>query len=491
MTHSNEPQRVPEPKLPKKRRSAASRVIASLFLLAILATVAAGAAGFYAYQEYTLPGPLADAKIIEIGKGKSTPEIAAQLEDEGIISDARVFSTMAYVTGNRSRLKAGEYEFARDMPMRDVLALIASGKSITYKISIPEGWTSDMAVSRVLANEVLTGEVTSPPPEGSIMPDTYVFKRGMTRQKLLDDMQAAQVKLLEEIWATRSPSLTLRTKEEAVILASIVEKETGVAEERPVIASVFLNRLQKGMRLQSDPTIIYGITGGKGKLDRPLTRTDIRTPTPYNTYTIDGLPPGPIANPGRAALEAVTQPPSTEYLYFVADGSGGHAFATTLEDHNRNVADWRKKSRDTASAAAEDTAGSETPPAADAPAATAPAEASEPAAAESDAQALPDIDAPPPGPAETPDPATTEAPPVPAGTAPAEAAPVEAAPVETPSIGTPPVAAETPPKPKAKPSQPAVEAAAPEAEAPAEPEPGSVLTVKGKLVAIPKTKPQR
>ena len=479
MTHSSEPQRVPEPKLPKKRRSAASRVIASLLLLAVLATIAAGAAGFYAYQEYTLPGPLADAKIIEIGKGKSTPEIAAQLEEEGIISDARVFSTMAYVTGNRSRLKAGEYEFASDMPMRDVLALIASGKSITYKISIPEGWTSDMAVSRVLANEVLTGEVTRPPPEGAIMPDTYVFKRGLTRQKLLDDMQAAQAKLLDDIWAVRSPSLTLRTKEEAVILASIVEKETGVAEERPVIASVFLNRLQKGMRLQSDPTIIYGITGGKGKLDRPLTRTDIRTPTPYNTYTINGLPPGPIANPGRAALEAVTQPPSTDYLYFVADGSGGHAFATTLEDHNRNVADWRKKSRDTASAAAEDSAETEPAPATGAVVA-------EPPATELDAQALPDIEAPPPGPAETPDPATTEAPPVPA-----ETAPVEAAPVETPSTGTPPDAAETPPKPKAKPAKPTADAAPPEAEAPAEPEPGSVLTLNGKLVVIPKAKPQR
>jgi UPF0755 protein len=463
LTHSSEPQRVPDPKLLKKRRSAASRVIASLFLLALLATIAAGAAGFYAYQEYTLPGPLADTRIIEIGKGRSTPEIAAQLEEEGIISDARVFSAMAYVTGNRSRLKAGEYEFASDMPMRDVLALIASGKSITYKLSIPEGWTSDMAVSRVLANEVLTGEVTRPPPEGAIMPDTYVFKRGMTRQKLLDDMQAAQAKLLDDIWAVRSPSLTLRTKEEAVILASIVEKETGVAEERPVIASVFLNRLQKGMRLQSDPTIIYGITGGKGKLDRPLTRTDIRTPTPYNTYTINGLPPGPIANPGRAALEAVTQPPSTDYLYFVADGSGGHAFATTLEDHNRNVADWRKKSRDTASAAAEDAAEdaaeSGTPPATDATA----AEASERPSAQPDAQTLPEIDAPQPGPAEVPDPATAEASPAPAET--------------TPGATPPP--------------RPTAETAAPEGAAAAEPEPGSVLTVKGKLVAIPKAKPRR
>jgi UPF0755 protein len=194
------------------------------------------------------------------------------------------------------------------------------------------------------------------------MPDTYLFKRGMTRRQLVEDMQAAQIKLLDEIWAARKSGLAIRSKEDAVILASIVEKETGVTSERPLIASVFLNRLAKGMRLQSDPTIIYGIVGGKGKLDRPLTAADITTPTPYNTYTMNGLPPGPIANPGRAALEAVVNPPETPYLYFVADGTGGHAFAATLEEHNRNVAKWRDIEGNAANAAAAKTAGSEATP---------------------------------------------------------------------------------------------------------------------------------
>jgi UPF0755 protein len=179
------------------------------------------------------------------------------------------------------------------------------------------------------------------PVEGAILPETYVFRRGLTRQKMLDDMQAAQAKMLDELWGKRSVGDTVKTKEQAVILASIVEKETAIPEERPLIASVFHNRLKQGMRLQSDPTIIYGLVGGKGKLDRGLTKDDVASDTAYNTYRIDGLPPGPIANPGRASLEAVLNPPDTGYLYFVADGSGGHAFAKTLEEHNANVAKWR------------------------------------------------------------------------------------------------------------------------------------------------------
>ena len=198
-----------------------------------------------------------------------------------------------------------------------------------------------MAVARVTENEVLTGDVTAMPVEGAIMPETYVFHRGLTRQKMLNDMQAAQAKMLDEAWKARAVSSVLKTKEEAVTLASIVEKETAIPEERPVIASVFLNRLKQGVRLQSDPTTIYGLVGGKGKLDRGLTKDDLASDTAYNTYKIDGLPPGPIANPGRASLEAVLNPPDTGYLYFVADGSGGHAFAKTLDEHNANVAKWR------------------------------------------------------------------------------------------------------------------------------------------------------
>lgn len=344
------PDRVPEPKPPRKRWSALSRVLLSLIGFGAVAGVAGGAAALYGYQQYNLPGPLTAKTVFEIPRGLGTPEIAGALEDAGIISDARVFAAITYLKGARGHLKAGEYAFAAAAPMREVMALIESGKSITYKLSVPEGWTSAAVVARVAENTVLTGEVTAPPAEGAVLPDTYVFKRGLTRQKMIDDMEQAQARLLDELWAARNPSIPLKSKEEAVILASIVERETAVAEERPKIASVFYNRLSKGMRLQSDPTIIYGLTGGKAKLDRPLTRADIIAPTPYNTYTINGLPPGPIANPGRAALEAVLNPPSTGYLYFVADGSGGHAFATTLAEHNKNVAAWRKINAEAATA---------------------------------------------------------------------------------------------------------------------------------------------
>ncbi|WP_373503804.1 endolytic transglycosylase MltG, partial [Aestuariivirga sp.] len=343
--------KVPEPRQSKRRPSAVSRVFVWTFLILLFGAVAAGGAAFYVHSEYTAPGPLADKTIYTVEQG-GVAEVGEALEKNGIISNARIFSLMASVTGTRSRLKAGEYDFPKAASMQDVMALIASGKSITYKLSIPEGFTSEMAVARVNANEVLAGPPAVVPPEGSIMPDTYVFRRGMTRQKLVDDMQAAQVKLLEELWQTRQPSTVVETKEAAVILASIVEKETGVAAERPVIASVFINRLKKNMRLQSDPTIIYGIVGGKGKLDRALTRNDIETETPYNTYRINGLPPGPIANPGRAAIEAVLNPQSTDYLYFVADGSGGHAFASTLNEHNRNVRKWREIAGNAAAAIA-------------------------------------------------------------------------------------------------------------------------------------------
>jgi UPF0755 protein len=322
------------------------------FLLALLAGLLAAVAGFYAYSEYRAPGPLAENKVLVIEPGRSVSEIGAALEQNGIISNGRIFTAMAQLTGQIGKLKAGEYDFPATASMQQVMALIASGKSITYKISIPEGFTSEMAVARVNANEVLAGPPAAVPPEGSIMPDTYVFRRGMTKQKLVLDMQAAQAKLLAELWAARTPVAVIETPEQAVTLASIVEKETGVAAERPIIASVFINRLEKGMRLQSDPTIIYGIVGGKGRLDRGLTRTDIETATPYNTYRVNGLPPGPIANPGRAALEAVLNPQDTGHLYFVADGSGGHAFAATLEEHNRNVRKWRQIAGNVAAAAA-------------------------------------------------------------------------------------------------------------------------------------------
>ena len=436
--------KVPEPRQWKRRGSALSRVLLWTFLLLVAVGIAAGAALFYAQSEYSAAGPLAEDKVFMVEQGLSVPEIGAALESNGIISNGRIFALMAQLTGQRTRLKAGEYAFAKASSMRDVMALIASGKAVTYKLSIPEGFTSEMAVARVNANEVLTGPPAAVPPEGSIMPDTYVFRRGMTRQKLVEDMQTMQARLLEELWAQRVPSPVIETPEQAVTLASIVEKETAVPEERPVIASVFMNRLKKGMRLQSDPTIIYGIAGGKGRLERSLTRADIETTTPYNTYRIKGLPPGPIANPGRAALEAVLNPQPTDYLYFVADGSGGHAFAVTLDEHNRNVRQWRKIAGNAAAAAAADSGDVE-----------------EPAAAEPEAEA-------------------TTAPPVPA-TVDTEGPLADVVPEAAPSQPAPPQPA-APQPPQAPAPAPAKTVTL---------EPGTIVMVEGRPAVIPRLRPAR
>jgi UPF0755 protein len=336
------PRRVPGPRSVRPQRSAAGRVFYSLFLaLSIFALVGFGVAA-WGYKTFTSPGPLAANKVFEIQKGLRTPEIAAALAKEGIISDQQVFTVAASVAGARGRLKAGEYEFPAAASMRDVLAIIESGKAILYKLSIPEGWTTWQALERVKANEVLAGDLTVKPAEGDILPDTYLFRRGKTRDELVKDMVTAQNKIMKELWEKRAAASAVKTPQDAVILASIVEKETGIAEERPRIAAVFGNRLAARMRLQSDPTIIYGITKGQGKLDRSLRKSDILEKTDYNTYQIAGLPPGPIANPGKAALEAVLNPLQTKELYFVADGTGGHAFAETLEEHNANVKKWRE-----------------------------------------------------------------------------------------------------------------------------------------------------
>jgi UPF0755 protein len=336
---------VPEGRAPKPRRSAASRVFYSLFVIFALAGLTAIALAGFGYERYITSGPLTATKVVEVKKGQRTPEIAADLEDAGVISDAKLFTAAAYLTGSRGRLKAGEYEFPAGMSMRDVLGQIVQGKSIVYKLTIPEGWTTEQALERVRDNDILTGNLTVSPPEGGLFPDTYIFRRGATRDSVVRQMMDAQQKLVADLWEKRAPDLVVKSVNEALTLASIVEKETSVPAERAKVAAVFTNRLKKGMRLQSDPTIIYGIVGGKGKLDRPLTKQDIATKTPYNTYRIDGLPPGPIANPGKASLEAVLNPAVTGDLYFVADGSGGHVFAETLAEHKKNVAKWREVER--------------------------------------------------------------------------------------------------------------------------------------------------
>ena len=342
MSHREQPLRVPDPILSRSRKSAFKRVVRSLFIIALVTSVIAGGAIVFAYSQFTEKGPLVANTVYQVNQGMKRSEIGAELQDAGIVNSAGIFTAAAFVRyALGTRLKAGEYEFPPQASIEQVLNIITSGRVKTYKLTVPEGWTTEMALARITENDVLTGEVTAMPVEGAIMPETYLFPRGRTRQKIVDEMQAAQTKMLDEVWSKRSVSDTVKTKEQAVTLASIVEKETAIPEERPLIASVFHNRLKQGMRLQSDPTIIYGLVGGKGKLDRGLTKDDVDSDTAYNTYKIDGLPPGPIANPGRASLEAVLNPPDTGYLYFVADGSGGHAFAKTLDEHNANVAKWR------------------------------------------------------------------------------------------------------------------------------------------------------
>jgi UPF0755 protein len=337
--------RVPDAVTQKRRRPALTRVMASLTGWGVLFAAGLAAVLFWGWNVFTAAGPLTQEKTVLLPSGAGRTEIAAQLEQEGIISDARVLNGASLLLGLRgSTLKPGEYAFEPGATMASVFEAISAGRVVTYKLTIPEGWTSQMALARINGNEVLAGDAVPPAavPEGALVADTMVFRRGMTRAKLVEDMIAAQAKLLDEIWTRRTSGSPLKSKEELLTLASIVEKETGIAAERPRVAAVFLNRLKQGMRLQSDPTIIYGIAGGQGKLDRALTRADIDTKTAYNTYQIDGLPPGPIATPGRAALEAVISPAPTEDLFFVADGTGGHAFARTLEEHNANVAKWRE-----------------------------------------------------------------------------------------------------------------------------------------------------
>jgi UPF0755 protein len=223
---------------------------------------------------------------------------------------------------------------------------VVEGRSIEHKVTLAEGLTSFQIVEKLVAHPELHGKITEIPAEGTLLPDTYKFGRNDTRQDIIERMQAAQSKFLAKVWPTRDPDIVVTTPEEALILASIVEKETGRADERPLIASVFQNRLRKNMRLQSDPTIIYGLVGGKGALDHPIQQEELDRETQYNTYKINGLPPTPIANPGRAAIEAVLRPAKTKDLYFVADGTGGHIFAPSLDQHNRNVAQWRKIERE-------------------------------------------------------------------------------------------------------------------------------------------------
>ena len=288
------------------------------------------------------PGPLAADKVVYIQQGSDSDQIIEELQTQGVIDSPFLFTLTLFLEGARSKLKAGEYLFKQNASLQDVIDTIVSGKAILHSLTIPEGLTSQQIVERLRDSDLLAGDIREIPREGALLPETYKFQRGDSRDKLLQKMVHDQKALLDEIWRRRATDLPISSPYEMVTLASIVEKETGKADERPRVAAVFINRLRKHMRLQSDPTIVYGLVGGQGPLGRPLTRTDIDTASAYNTYVIDGLPPGPIANPGRAALEAVANPSRTQDLYFVADGTGGHVFSDSLDSHNRNVQHWRQ-----------------------------------------------------------------------------------------------------------------------------------------------------
>jgi UPF0755 protein len=274
------------------------------------------------------------------------PDIIAELDRDGVIDSPFLLNITLLLEGNRSKVKAGEYLFKESASLREVIDTLVSGKQVLHAIMIPEGLTSEQIVERLRENDILVGDILDVPKEGSLLPETYKVARGAVRTDVIKKMQDDQKHVVDQIWARRTSGLPLRSPYELVTLASIVEKETGKADERPRVASVFLNRLKKGMRLQSDPTIVYGVTQGKGSLGRGIARSELEKPTPYNTYLIDGLPPGPIANPGRAALEAVANPSRTQDLYFVADGTGGHVFSETLDQHSRNVQRWRQIEKD-------------------------------------------------------------------------------------------------------------------------------------------------
>lgn len=317
------------------------RLLKILGVCLIVAALALVGAVYYAYSEYMRPGPLAEPQITLIPDGASLGEVARQLEADGLVRSADLFKWGTRLQGAERELRAGEYEIPGHANMAAVLDILRFGDVVQYPLTIPEGLSSAQVVALLNEAEALEGDVTDIPPEGTLLPETYLHVRGVARSEMIARMQAAFDETLARLWEGRDPDAAPQTPEEAVILASIVEKETAVPEERPRVAAVFLNRLRKGMRLQSDPTVVYAVTDGF-PIGRRITRADLRLESPYNTYRNFGLPPGPIANPGPDSLKAVLNPIQTDDYYFVADGTGGHAFARTLEEHNRNVAKWRK-----------------------------------------------------------------------------------------------------------------------------------------------------
>jgi UPF0755 protein len=310
--------------------------------IALIVALAVILAGVLEWENaaWKAPGPAAHDSVLLIPPRTHLRAIAEMLEKQDTIKSALGFQIGVRYHGEAGDLKAGEYALPAHAAMADIAAILVSGKSIEHKLTAAEGLTSQMIYAIVVADPVLTGDAGAVPAEGTLLPETYLFTRGMTRREMLAKMAKAQSDLLATLWPKHDPSLPFTDPRQAVILASIVEKETALPEERRHIASVFLNRLRLGMKIQSDPTIIYGLTRGY-PLGRGILESELTGPTPYNTYVIDGLPPTPICNPGKDSIAAVLNPEKTGDLYFVANGSGGHVFAATVAEQDKNVAAWR------------------------------------------------------------------------------------------------------------------------------------------------------
>lgn len=374
-----EPEQVPQP--PKHSRRARSTLVVvgnAIFTFLIVAMLLVGGVFFYGKKTIEAKGPLAEDKVVNIPPRAGMTDIGDILLRSGVISaDRWTFIGGVLAMNARAGLKSGEYLFQKNASLRDVINTIVEGKVVQHSVTIPEGLTSEQIVARIQDNDIFSGSLKEQPREGTLLPDTYNFPRGTPRDQVIHRMQQAQKRVIAEVWARRNPDVPVRSPEQLVTLASIVEKETGRADERSRVAAVFANRLRQRIKLQSDPTIIYGLVGGKGTLGRPIKRSEITQPSPYNTYVIEGLPPGPIANPGRASLEATANPARTRDLFFVADGTGGHSFTETYDQHQKGVAKLRamekQQQNDTVEADDQPPVAAVPAPAAGAPAVATPA----------------------------------------------------------------------------------------------------------------------
>lgn len=323
--------------------AAGGRLFLRLFVLVVICLSGGSVFSFYSllYEQ----NDIAESTVILVEKGENLNQIARRLKRDNLLNSVAVFKVAARLSGKSTQLKAGEYRIPARASAKEILDILVSGQTVVRRVTVPEGKTSRQIFDLLMQTPGLFGDLPEPPPNGSLLPETYVFSYGLPRKVILERMLSGMNKTIEELWPLRDPDLPYTTKEEALVLASIVEKETSVPAERPRIAGVFVNRLRKGMRLQTDPTVIYAVTGGTMELNRRLTHKDLRTDHPFNTYVNKGLPPVPICNPGRESIQAVLQPQKTNEIYFVADGTGGHVFSRTFEEHKRNIANWKRARR--------------------------------------------------------------------------------------------------------------------------------------------------